>query len=94
MSTEKKPTEYQLFVKAKIDELKLVDDHKDKKYMELRPARPYLDSRHKLNASKTELVEMAPYSSVKPLPKSPLKRNLKKKVRFYPYALHAQMIFH
>jgi len=36
MSTEKKPTEYQVFVKDKIAELKLVDDHKDKKYMELR----------------------------------------------------------
>lgn len=36
MATEKKPTEYQMFVKDKIAELKLVDDHKDKKYMELR----------------------------------------------------------
>jgi len=63
-----------------------------KKYMELRPARPYLDSRHKLNASKTELVEMAPYSSGKATTPKSLKRTLKRKLRFYPYALRAQMM--
>jgi len=50
-----------------------------KKYLELRPARPYLDSRHKLNASKTELMEMAATSALKTAsPKSPKKDSDKK----------------
>ncbi len=36
MATEKKLNAYQLFVNAKVAELKTVDEHKDKKYMEIR----------------------------------------------------------
>ena len=50
-----------------------------KKYLELRPSRPSLDSRHKLNASKTELIEMAPISTDKTTSqKSPKKDSGKK----------------
>ena len=36
MATEKKQNAYQLFINAKVAELKLIDEHKDKKYMEIR----------------------------------------------------------
>jgi len=36
MATEKKLNAYQLFINAKVAELKLMDEHKDKKYMEIR----------------------------------------------------------
>ena len=50
-----------------------------KKYLELRPSRPSLDSRHKLNASKTELIETTPVPTNKTTsPKSPKKDSGKK----------------
>jgi phage protein D len=36
MATEKKQNAYQLFINSKVVELKLMDEHKDKKYMEIR----------------------------------------------------------
>jgi len=36
MATEKKQNAYQLFINSKVAELKLMDEHKDKKYMEIR----------------------------------------------------------
>jgi hypothetical protein len=50
-----------------------------KKYLELRPARPSLDKRHKLNPSKTELIEMT-FTSPDRIsnPKSPKKDSDKK----------------
>ena len=43
-----------------------------KNYLEIRPSRPSLDSRHKFNASKTELIKMTPFLTDKTTsPKSP-----------------------